>query len=194
MDRRRAGAEAVAGRARCAGGKGVIGGWLPHRRQSGIARVHRAGGAGSDPGPEAGRSGVRRCRQKPRCADCAEVARGLEARMPGTADTVTQDRQRLELSALSAPAVAFTVGLIAFPLAYTIWLSFQSFSSTGKQSFAGVANYAKLVTDNEFWHGLGVTIALYVLSLILQLVLGVWLALVLFHAKRLPGIVRSLFI
>jgi multiple sugar transport system permease protein len=114
--------------------------------------------------------------------------------MPGTADTSTQDRQSFELSALSAPAVAFTVGMIAFPFAYTIWLSFQSFSSTGKQSFAGLANYAKLVTDNEFWHGLWVTIALYVLSLVLQLVLGVWLALVLFHAKRLPGIVRSLFI
>jgi multiple sugar transport system permease protein len=114
--------------------------------------------------------------------------------MPGTADTSTQDRQSFELSALSAPAVAFTVGMIAFPFAYTIWLSFQSFSSTGKQSFAGLANYAKLVTDNEFWHGLWVTIALYVLSLVLQLVLAVWLALVLFHAKRLPGIVRSLFI
>ena len=113
--------------------------------------------------------------------------------MPGTADTSTQDRQSFELSALSAPAVAFTVGMIAFPFAYTIWLSFQSFSSTGKQSFAGLA-INKLVTDNEFWHGLWVTIALYVLSLVLQLVLGVWLALVLFHAKRLPGIVRSLFI
>ena len=32
------------------------------------------------------------------------------------------------------------------------------------------------------------------LSLVLQLVFGVWLALVLFHAKRLPGIVRSMFI
>ena len=104
------------------------------------------------------------------------------------------DRQRLELAALSAPAVLFTVGMIAFPLAYTIWLSFQSFSTTGKQSFAGLANYARLVSDGEFWHGLWVTLALYVLSLALQLVLGVWLALVLFQAKRLSGIVRSLFI
>jgi len=118
--------------------------------------------------------------------------------MAGTADTLTQglgrDRQRLELGALSAPAVLFTVAMIAFPLLYTIWLSFQSFSSTGKQSFAGLANYTKLVADNEFWHGLWVTIALYLLSLVLQLVFGVWLALVLFHAKGLPGIVRSLFI
>jgi multiple sugar transport system permease protein len=110
------------------------------------------------------------------------------------AEAAGDDRQRLELAALSAPAVLFTVGMIAFPLIYTVWLSFQSFSTTGKQSFAGLANYGKLISDNEFWHGLWVTLALYVLSLALQLVLGVWLALVLFHAERLSGIVRSLFI
>jgi multiple sugar transport system permease protein len=110
------------------------------------------------------------------------------------AATLTKDRQRWELTALSAPAVLFTVGMIAFPVIYTVWLSFQSFSSTGQQSFAGIANYTKLVSDHEFWNGLWVTFTLYVLSLVLQLFFGIWLALVLFHAKRLPGIVRSLFI
>jgi multiple sugar transport system permease protein len=104
------------------------------------------------------------------------------------------DRQRLELAALSLPAVLFTIGMIGFPFVYTIWLSFQHFSTTGQQAFVGVSNYARLATDNEFWHGLWVTVVLYVLSLVLQLVLGVWLALVLFHAKRLSGAVRSLFI
>jgi len=114
--------------------------------------------------------------------------------MSGAAAKPTQDRQQLELGALSAPAVVFTVAMIAFPVAYTIWLSFQSCSATRKQSFAGLANYSRLITDGEFWHGLCVTVALYILSLVLQLVFGVWLALVLFHAKRLSGIVRSLFI
>ncbi len=110
------------------------------------------------------------------------------------AETSGQDRQQLELAALSAPAVLITVGMIAFPVLYTVWLSFQSFSTTGRQSFVGLANYAQLISDNEFWHGLWVTLALYLLSLVLQLVFGVWLALVLFHARRLSGIVRSLFI
>jgi multiple sugar transport system permease protein len=114
--------------------------------------------------------------------------------MSGVAHAVTENRQRRELAALSAPAVVFTVAMIAFPVAYTIWLGFQSFSSTGRQSFAGLGNYSKLVSDAEFWHGLWVTLALYLLSLALQLVLGIWLALILFHAKRLPGVVRSLFI
>ena len=114
--------------------------------------------------------------------------------MSGAVNAGTQDRQRLELAALSAPAILFTVGMIAFPVVYTVWLGFQTFSTTGKQSFAGLANYSKLAGDHEFWHGLWVTLALYLLSLVLQLVLGIWLALILFHAKRLPGIVRSLFI
>lgn len=114
--------------------------------------------------------------------------------MTNVATAVSPDRQRLELAALSAPAVIFTVGMIAFPVVYTIWLGFHTFSSTGQQTFVGIANYAKLAADDQFWHGLWVTIALYVLSLVMQLVLGIWLALVLFHAKRLPGFVRSLFI
>ena len=52
--------------------------------------------------------------------------------MADAAATLTQDRQKLELSALSAPAVIITVAMIAFPVVYTIWLGFQSFSSTGK--------------------------------------------------------------
>jgi multiple sugar transport system permease protein len=114
--------------------------------------------------------------------------------MEEVAEPPAPDRQRLEIAALSAPAVLFTIGMIAFPLLYTLWLSFQSFSTTGRQSFAGLANYTRLISDHEFWHGLWVTLALYVLSLALQLVLGVWLALVLFHARRLSGVVRSLFI
>jgi multiple sugar transport system permease protein len=104
------------------------------------------------------------------------------------------DRSRVEIVALSAPAILFTAGMIAFPVIYTVWLGFHSFSSTGQQRFVGTANYARLVNDGEFWHGLWVTLALYVLSLAMQLVLGIWLAVLLFNAKRIHGLVRSLFI
>jgi ABC-type sugar transport system permease subunit len=56
------------------------------------------------------------------------------------ANAVTPDRQRAELAALSAPAVLFTLAMIAFPVAYTVWLSFHAFSSTGRQSFVGLGN------------------------------------------------------
>ena len=73
-------------------------------------------------------------------------------------------------------------------------MSFRSFSTTGQVRGTGAENYVRMVTDDQFWNGLRVTFYLYGLSLALQLVLGTGLALLLFRAKRLPGIVRSLFI
>lgn len=104
------------------------------------------------------------------------------------------DSQGRQLAALSAPAVVFTVAMIAFPVVYTIWLGFQSFSSSGEASYAGLSNYATLVKDGEFWNGLYVTFALYILSMILQLFFGIWLAMLLFHSKKLSGFLRSLLI
>jgi multiple sugar transport system permease protein len=101
---------------------------------------------------------------------------------------------RLELTALSAPALIYTVAMIAFPFFYTIWLSLKAFSATGTSHFAGLQNYHHMIDDSEFWHGLTVTFVLYFLSLAMQLVAGTWLALLLFRSKRLPGIIRSLFI
>lgn len=101
---------------------------------------------------------------------------------------------RGELAALSAPALVFTVAMIAFPFCYAIWLSFEDFSAAGHARFAGVQNYVHMAGDGEFLRGLAVTFYIYFLSLALQLVFGTWLALLLFRAKKLPGIVRSLFI
>jgi multiple sugar transport system permease protein len=100
----------------------------------------------------------------------------------------------LELTALSAPAVIFTLAMIAFPFGYAVWLGFQSFSPAVQPRFVGLDNYLKLAGDGEFWNGLYVTFALYFLALVLQLISGIYLALLLFNARRLSGIVRSLFI
>ncbi|MFC6489631.1 carbohydrate ABC transporter permease [Nitratireductor sp. GCM10026969] len=106
----------------------------------------------------------------------------------------TSNSQKAQLAALSAPSVIFTVAMIAFPFCYTIWISFQAVSATGMLRFDGPANYVRMVNDAQFWNGLWITIYLYVLSLTLQLVCGTALALLLFRARRLPGIIRSLFI
>lgn len=99
-----------------------------------------------------------------------------------------------QLAALGAPAVVFTVAMIAFPVVYTLYLSLVAFSATGTTSFVGAGNYVRMVSDENFWNGVVVTFYLYILSLVLQLIFGTALALMLFRAKRLPGFVRSLFI
>ncbi len=99
-----------------------------------------------------------------------------------------------QLAALSTPAVVFTLALIAFPFGYTVWLSLNEVAMGSAPRFAGLANYAAMFKDVEFWNGLKITLGLYVLSLALQLVLGTWIALLLHNAKQLSGVVRTLMI
>jgi multiple sugar transport system permease protein len=98
------------------------------------------------------------------------------------------------LFTLSAPAVAFTLALIAFPFGYTVWLSLHEFSfgSTPRMNFGH--NYLEMAGDPEFWSGLKITLVLYGLSLVLQLVLGTYIAMLLHGAKRMSGVVRTLMI
>jgi multiple sugar transport system permease protein len=99
-----------------------------------------------------------------------------------------------ELAFLSIPAVVFTVALIAFPFAYTVWMSLHEFSFGGTPKMNYGHNYVQMVQDAEFWNGMKITLALYVLSLVLQLVLGTYVAILLHSSKKLSGIVRTLMI
>jgi multiple sugar transport system permease protein len=101
---------------------------------------------------------------------------------------------RRQLSYLSLPAVLFTVALIAFPFAYTVWMSLHEFSFGGTSKLNYGLNYAQMLHDPEFWNGLKITLFLYLLSLVLQLVLGTYVALLLNSSKKLSGIVRTLMI
>jgi len=99
-----------------------------------------------------------------------------------------------QLAFLSVPAVIFTVALIAFPFAYTVWMSLHEFSFGGTAKMNFGHNYVQMLGDAEFWNGLKITLVLYVLSLVLQLVLGTYVAILLHSSKKLSGIVRTLMI
>jgi multiple sugar transport system permease protein len=101
---------------------------------------------------------------------------------------MTVERQ---LALLCTPAVLFTVVMIAFPVGYSVWLSFQAFSLGGGSTFNGGENYVRMVEDPEFWNGLKVTFVLYAISLIAQLVIGTYLAILLNASKRMVGFLRS---
>lgn len=101
---------------------------------------------------------------------------------------------RFALAPLVAPAIIFTVLLIAFPFAYSLWLSMQKVALGGAPRFIGGANYVRMAGDAEFWNSIRVAATLYVASLALQLVGGTYMAMLLFGAKRMPGALRSLLV
>ncbi len=95
---------------------------------------------------------------------------------------------------LVLPAV-LTIALIAiFPLLYTVWESMHRHDLRmpwlGKP-FAGFDNYAELARDARFWWSLAHTAMFAAISITLELVLGLVLALAMHRTMRARGLVRA---
>jgi multiple sugar transport system permease protein len=93
----------------------------------------------------------------------------------------------------TAPAIAFVAILIVFPIAYTVFLSFTNSASSVSRpfSFVGFDNYARWLADFErFWPATGRTAYFTVTALLVELVLGLAIALLLRKTFRGQGLVR----
>ena len=93
-----------------------------------------------------------------------------------------------------APAVIVLLAITAFPLAYNIWNSFHHvnylFPATFG-SFAGIGNYNELFTAGLFVPSLYRTLGFTAVSVAVELVIGMALALALNRSFRGRGIVRA---
>jgi multiple sugar transport system permease protein len=92
------------------------------------------------------------------------------------------------------PAVLFTVLLVVFPFAYTAALSTQDFVFGQDRKFAGLDNYTRMFTDPEYANAFKLTFLFFFLSLILQLVLGTWLAFAVNRVIWFKGLIRTVLI
>jgi multiple sugar transport system permease protein len=96
-----------------------------------------------------------------------------------------------------APSILIMLVLMAFPVAYTVYLSFTKWSPTslGSPEFIGLENYIKLITDDErFLYALWRTLWFTVAAVGIQTVLGVGLALIFNREFVGRGIVRTIFL
>jgi multiple sugar transport system permease protein len=96
-----------------------------------------------------------------------------------------------------APAVVVLLALMAFPVGYTLFLSFTKWSptATGSPEFIGLENYIKLITDDErFVNAVGRTILFTVVGVSIQCVLGIALALIFNREFRGRGFFRTIFL
>ena len=102
--------------------------------------------------------------------------------VPGT-------RRRREIAAayaLMAPSLLLVLGVLAYPVAWEVLVSLTDFSShsTGAAAFVGLANYARLAKDVDFWSALLTTVLYFAVTTAAKLVLGVALALLLARPGR----------
>jgi multiple sugar transport system permease protein len=97
----------------------------------------------------------------------------------------------------AAPAVLILLALMAFPVAYTLYLSFTKWSptATGTPDFVGLQNYINLISNDErFLKALWRTILFTVAAVSAQTILGVSLALIFNREFKGRGFVRTIFL
>jgi len=104
-------------------------------------------------------------------------------------------RKSWEPVAFASPSLALIAIVIVFPLAYSFWLSFRNFDlAVGPDSeFVGGANYVEaLFRDTRFVNSIWNTAIIIGPSLVLELLIGLGLALLLTRIGRGRPIVTAL--
>ena len=94
---------------------------------------------------------------------------------------------------LIAPAVVLMLAVTAYPILYAFWLSLHRYNlaSPHDTAFVGLANYATILTDRYWWTAFLVTSIITVISVAIEFVLGLALALVMHRTIFGKGLVRT---
>ena len=98
--------------------------------------------------------------------------------------------------AFMAPAAIILAAMLAYPIIYTVEISFARFDlmTFSAVEFIGWENYAHVFDDYRFWSSMRVTLIYLAFALPMQIVLGFGIAYLINAPWRGRGAVRALFI
>lgn len=101
-----------------------------------------------------------------------------KARKPVLSDRAKEERKLGWM--LAGPAFVVMVLVTMWPILNAIWLSLFQYRLTDPagRKFVGLNNYVTALSDNLFWKAMGITVAITVITLVFELVLGFIIALV----------------
>jgi multiple sugar transport system permease protein len=94
---------------------------------------------------------------------------------------------------LCAPAVIVMLAVTAWPIIYSVWLSLQRYDLRfpNETEFVGFDNYIAVLSNGYWWTAFGVTMFITIVSVVIELVLGMTLALIMHRAIVGRGLVRT---
>ena len=94
---------------------------------------------------------------------------------------------------LCAPAAFVMVAVTAYPILYSLWLSLQRYDLKfpDEKKFVGLSNYATVLGNGYWWTAFGVTVLITVVSVVVELVLGMALALLMHRTVIGRNLVRT---
>jgi multiple sugar transport system permease protein len=121
--------------------------------------------------------------------DSAPVQR--DPRTPAFSERARGER-RLGLY-LTLPSYLVMLLVTAYPLGYALVLSLYNFRLTDPdgRSFVGLRNYGVILTDPVWWNDFLTTLAITVVTVAVELVLGFWFAFVMLRIVRGRGPLRT---
>jgi multiple sugar transport system permease protein len=121
-------------------------------------------------------------------AATARLGRGRKRRQK----SYGSEERRLAAMLLS-PAMAVIALVAAYPIGYAIWLSLTEYSvrTPGLWRFVGFDNYTRAFGDSDFWSAVTTTFVFSAISVSLELVIGLGMALAMHAAFRGRGLLRT---
>ncbi len=89
------------------------------------------------------------------------------------------------------PALLIILAIAFFPIMYSVLLSVTNSTITGFGSFVGAENYIEMFQNEDFWEGLKNTLIFTVVSVTIEFIIGLGIALAINRAFRGRGLVRA---
>jgi len=101
--------------------------------------------------------------------------------------TAPNEPQPFLFFVLNSPAILLLLGLVLYPIAYSLWLSLHAYNlrQPTRVRFVGLENYEKILGSEQFWTAAGNTAVFCIGSITLTITFGTLLALLL--NERFPG-------
>jgi multiple sugar transport system permease protein len=101
--------------------------------------------------------------------------------------------ERRLAAAMLAPSLVVIAAVAAYPIGYAFWLSLTEYSlrTPGLWRFAGFDNYSEALSSSEFWDALVTTFVFSGISVGLELVIGIGMALCMHEAFKGRGLLRT---
>jgi multiple sugar transport system permease protein len=101
--------------------------------------------------------------------------------------------ERRLAAVMLSPAMVVIALVAAYPIGYAIWLSLNEYSVRvpGLSRFAGFDNYSEALSSSEFWNAAVTTFVFTGISVSLELLIGLGMALAMHEAFKGRGMLRT---
>jgi len=97
-------------------------------------------------------------------------------------------RKKLIPYLLVSPYIVYFAVFVAFPVGFSIYLTFNKWNIISPMEYTGLSNYIRLFNDAVFWKSLLNTLVFLVIHIPLQIIVALFLAELLNQKIKFKGI------